>query len=88
MIAYIVNVTFKVHETFFQRGQIFLAGILDFDAAVILQGAHSCHNHDRRGSQAGLATFNVNKFFSAQISAKTCFCNNVISPTLRQWKWQ
>ena len=69
---------FQIDHAFFKSSQILNAQLFDSDTTVVFERAHCGHQHHGRWGQACLAAFDVDEFFSAQISAKTSLGDHVI----------
>ncbi len=60
----------EIGKTFLERSDILLLERVARHAAMHLERAHRRHHHRRIGLEPGLAAFDVEEFFGAQISAE------------------
>ena len=65
-----INVPFQVGDTFLQGDKVFLVQLLEFDAAVELEGAEGSDDHDGVRTQARFAALDVDEFFSPRSAPK------------------
>ena len=75
----VFDVAFEVIATLGDGGDVLVLQLVLGDAAVHFEGADGGDDHGCGWLETGLAAFDVEEFFSAQVSAKACFGDDVIA---------
>ena len=80
----VLDVAAEIGAALLHRLDVLLAEVLLLDAAVHLHGAHRGDDHRRGRLQAGLAAFDVEEFFSAEIGAEAGLGHDIVGELQRR----
>ena len=88
VVADVVDVPLEIRDALLERRQALLREVADGDAAVELERAHRCDEHDDVGSQAGLAALDVDELLGAQVGAEAGFGDDDVGKLPRRLAWR